>query len=95
MKQCKYCGKEFVPEHNRQKYCSKECQRKRNNEKLNSERSMEYKEFCSVIHNCAVCGNEFKPYSTRQKYCSQDCLTNAQRKIKADKVKKRGYKEIL
>ena len=80
MKQCKYCGKEFLPDSKQQVYCTKECRIKMNMEKEKLKRKKEFEKWrSSNIHKCEHCGSEFNPRTRRQLYCSEKCKTEVMR----------------
>jgi hypothetical protein len=58
---CKVCGKDFIPSYSGQKYCSRSCA------------SYAKGALYGVMYTCAGCGKEFKPRAKTSKYCSLTC----------------------
>lgn len=80
MRECEYCGKEFVPKQSRSKYCSRECQVKG----FHASRPK------GETKKCKWCGKEFFAPHKGIKYCSPLCKMKAadeQRTISAEQKK--------
>lgn len=77
-KQCKKCGKIFMPVHHSMVYCSEECRPK----KLSTAGHPPMK--------CVVCGKIFTPSNKRQQWCSTLCYG----KIQTERNKSKNLDEI-
>lgn len=72
-KLCKICGREFIPNNNRQLTCGNECAviNKRELTRENAKKNYRPKE--PVSKNCISCGKEFIPAHQNTKTCSDEC----------------------
>jgi len=84
MKNCKYCGKLFIPKTYNQVFCSAECKvsakAKYNTDTRAQKRSEEWAKH-EKTRKCLVCGEEFelqRQYRFK-KYCSRTCSKRAER----------------
>ena len=62
VRECKQCGKKFVPTTVDQKYCSKECKLSYNQVRLTESQG-------KIL--CPICNMPFKPIDPAQKYCDK------------------------
>ena len=94
LKNCRCCGKEFIPKNNASQYCSIQCKRQHYNIKANEINATRER-----TTKCTWCGETFTAIG-RFKYCSLVCNLMAKGKIngiarKPDKpVKKKPIKSI-
>lgn len=89
---CKFCGKEFVKQHNSQKYCSEECshEAKKLQDAVNSKKTYtrKKKNKREIRATCEYCGKQFIKHHGNQKYCSKTCADNKNRELNNDAANK-------
>lgn len=92
MVKCKFCGNDFVKQHNSQKYCCVECaaEAKKIQDTINSKKTyIRNKKNKQVITaTCEYCGEEFIKTHGNQKYCSKKCSENKNRELNNDAANK-------
>ena len=72
-KVCPHCGKEYVPESNRQIFCSQDCRKAAHQAEKQKQREAERGDHYYHQRTCAVCGKLYWPTHSQQKFCSEDC----------------------
>ena len=77
-RQCRKCGKMFVPVHSAMIYCSDDCRPKKGS-------TVDYQPM-----KCIICGEVFTPSNKRQQWCSTKCY----RKIQREKSKAKNQDEM-
>ena len=70
-KECAWCGRRFVPAHDRHRFCGKDCGR------LFAINAYEKKGKYNRDHECAVCLVKFSATSPGAKYCGSECRAAA------------------
>lgn len=81
---CRHCGKAFVPGHANQIYCSPECKYSAQLARRTSfykEKTAGKKKQLTLV--CAECGADFKALRCSQKYCCKECAKDGNRKAQA------------
>ena len=72
-KVCPHCGKEYVPESNRQIFCSQDCRKAAHQAEKRKQREAERGDHYYRQRTCTVCGKLYWPTHSQQKFCSEDC----------------------
>ena len=100
MKQCKICGKMFIPEYQNKQMCSDECvaaARQISIKKTQERIKQENRERLGT-RICLECGKEFVPRSGTHVCCSQLCQderTKKKRNAWVDRQRKKEQKEKM
>ena len=76
IKECKFCGKEFLATTSNQKYCSYTCSAQMRSIQMRFSKQNQGVSAGAVgsTRECPLCGRKFKVKSKNQKYCSAECL---------------------
>ena len=93
-KVCPHCGKEYVPESNRQIFCSKDCRKAVKQAERQKRREAERGDHFYRQRTCAVCGKLYWPTHSQQKFCSEDCQRIKHNKVTLEFYHRRKEQEV-
>ena len=93
-KVCPHCGKEYVPESNRQIFCSKDCRKAAQQAEKQKRREAERGDHYYRQRTCAVCGELYWPTHSQQKFCSEDCQRINHNKVTLEFYHRRKEQEV-
>ena len=93
-KVCPHCGKEYVPESNRQIFCSKDCRKAAWRAEKQKRREAERGDHYYRQRTCAVCGKLYWPTHSQQKFCSEDCQRINHHKVTLEFYHRRKEREV-
>ena len=93
-KVCPHCGKEYVPESNRQIFCSKDCRKAVKQAERQKRREAERGDHYYRQRTCTVCGKPYWPTHSQQKRCSEECQRINHNKVTLEFYHRRKEQEV-